>query len=251
MNKVILLSGSPNENGNTVQVLKECARVIEENGLEAEVISLAGMELKDAMNFQGGYNDGLDEIIEIPTHYNYIVTPVNTYAREDILSSKGKIDYTKYHPVLFEMPMARYLRTGDAIGDCWRIGKNMKEILTENKDNQNKGGSVFAVPEEKTVYAIITVKIKDREKFMEYVKGHIPSVLQYGGKFRFEGIAVEDIENSAFAGDRSDLVVIQEWPAKENFYEWWNSEEYKPWKEMRPQGADVTVTLTEQRGNNI
>jgi multimeric flavodoxin WrbA len=64
MNKVILLSGSPNENGNTMQVLKECARVIEENGLEAEVISLAGMELKDAMNFQGGYNDGLDEIIE-------------------------------------------------------------------------------------------------------------------------------------------------------------------------------------------
>jgi multimeric flavodoxin WrbA len=64
MNKVILLSGSPNENGNTMQVLKECARVIEENGLEAEVISLAGMELKDAMNFQGGYNDGFDEIIE-------------------------------------------------------------------------------------------------------------------------------------------------------------------------------------------
>jgi flavin reductase (DIM6/NTAB) family NADH-FMN oxidoreductase RutF/uncharacterized protein (DUF1330 family) len=193
----------------------------------------------------------IDEIIEIPTHYNYIVTPVNTYAREDILSPKGKIDYTRYHPVLFEMPLARYLRTGDAIGDCWRIGRDMKEKIAENNENQNKGGSVFAVPEEKTAYAIITVKIKDREKFMEYVKGHIPSVLQYGGKFRFEGIAVEDIENSAFAGDRSDLVVIQEWPAKENFYEWWNSEEYKPWKEMRPQGADVTVTLTEQRGNNI
>lgn len=64
MNKVILLSGSPNENGNTVQVLKECAKVIEENGVEAEVISLAGMQLKDAMNFQGGYNDGFDEIID-------------------------------------------------------------------------------------------------------------------------------------------------------------------------------------------
>lgn len=64
MNKVILLSGSPNENGNTVQVMKECARVIEENGVGAEVISLAGMQLKDSMNFQGGYNDGFDEIID-------------------------------------------------------------------------------------------------------------------------------------------------------------------------------------------
>jgi Conserved protein/domain typically associated with flavoprotein oxygenases, DIM6/NTAB family len=65
----------------------------------------------------------IDDVIEIPTHYNYIVSAVNTYVREDILSANGKIDYTKYHPVLFEMPMARYLRTGEAIGSCWKLGK--------------------------------------------------------------------------------------------------------------------------------
>ncbi|OAA93901.1 flavodoxin family protein [Clostridium coskatii] len=64
MKKVILLSGSPNPEGNTVQVLKECAKVIEQNGVSAEVVSLAGMNLKDSMNPQGGYNDGFDEIIE-------------------------------------------------------------------------------------------------------------------------------------------------------------------------------------------
>jgi len=64
MNKVILLSGSPNKNGNTMQILNECAGTIEKNGVEAEVLSLAGMELKDSMNFQGGYNDGFDEMIE-------------------------------------------------------------------------------------------------------------------------------------------------------------------------------------------
>jgi uncharacterized protein (DUF1330 family) len=47
------------------------------------------------------------------------------------------------------------------------------------------------------------------------------------------------------------MVIIQEWPGRESFYAWWNSEEYKPWKEMRPQGANVTVTLAEQRGNNF
>lgn len=64
MKKVILLSGSPNKEGNTVQVLNECAKVIHGNGVEAEVISLAGLSIKDSMNFQGGYNDGFDEIIE-------------------------------------------------------------------------------------------------------------------------------------------------------------------------------------------
>lgn len=63
MKKVILLSGSPNADGNTIKVLKECAKVIESNGVEAEVVSLSGLNLKDSMNFEGGYNDGFDEII--------------------------------------------------------------------------------------------------------------------------------------------------------------------------------------------
>lgn len=119
---------------------------------------------------------------------------------------------------------------------------------TANANNQQE---LFQVPEKGTAYAMITVKISDREKFMEYVHGHIPSVVKYGGKFKFEGIQVEDIEHSPFGKDTTDLVIIQEWPSKESFYAWWNSEEYKPWKEMRPQGAAVTVTLTAQRGNTI
>jgi len=63
MSKVIFLSGSPNANGNTVQVFGEMAKVIETQGLEIEIISLSGMSIEDPMNFQGGYNDGFDEII--------------------------------------------------------------------------------------------------------------------------------------------------------------------------------------------
>lgn len=64
MSKVILLSGSPNPKGNTMQVLDECAKVIQNNGVEAEVISIAGMRIKDSMDVDGGYNDGFEEIIE-------------------------------------------------------------------------------------------------------------------------------------------------------------------------------------------
>jgi multimeric flavodoxin WrbA len=42
MKKVLLLCGSPRKDGNTALLLKDCARVIEENGVKAEVISLAG-----------------------------------------------------------------------------------------------------------------------------------------------------------------------------------------------------------------
>jgi len=62
MSKVILLSGSPNAQGNTVQVLRECAKTIAANGVEAEVVSLAGMKLHDAMDFTGG-DDGFDAVI--------------------------------------------------------------------------------------------------------------------------------------------------------------------------------------------
>ena len=46
MAKVILLSGSPRPQGNTKIVLEKCKEEIEKEGLEAELISLAGKEIK-------------------------------------------------------------------------------------------------------------------------------------------------------------------------------------------------------------
>ena len=45
-----------------------------------------------------------------------------TFAREELLDEKGKLDFAKYKPVLFE-PGFRYLRTGDVIGPCVVPGK--------------------------------------------------------------------------------------------------------------------------------
>ena len=45
-----------------------------------------------------------------------------TFAREELLNDKGKLDFAKYKPVLFE-PGFRYLRTGDVIGPCVIPGK--------------------------------------------------------------------------------------------------------------------------------
>jgi multimeric flavodoxin WrbA len=40
LTKVILLSGSPREKSNTMDVLNICAQEIEKKGVEAEIISL-------------------------------------------------------------------------------------------------------------------------------------------------------------------------------------------------------------------
>ena len=58
---------------------------------------------------------------EIDSFKNYICSILNTY--EDMLDEKDKPDYAKLKPVLFEMPTYKYLRTGDIIGDCVKMGK--------------------------------------------------------------------------------------------------------------------------------
>lgn len=54
---------------------------------------------------------------------NFICRIVNTYVDEDCLNGKGKPDYDRLKPVLFEMPNYTYLRTGETIGKCMSFGK--------------------------------------------------------------------------------------------------------------------------------
>ena len=71
MLKTLLISGSPKPDGNTVQLMRECAKVIEEQGVEAEVVSFAGMSIqsctacgKCSETGKCDIEDGLNEIIE-------------------------------------------------------------------------------------------------------------------------------------------------------------------------------------------
>ena len=57
---------------------------------------------------------------------NYILKPVHTHVKEECLNDKGKIDYEKVNPVLFEFRNAQYLSVGKVLGRCWVYGKNYK-----------------------------------------------------------------------------------------------------------------------------
>lgn len=65
----------------------------------------------------------VEDNYETETFDNFIMSISNTYVQEENLDEKGKIDYTKFSPVLFEFPKYTYLRTGDTIGNCLRLDK--------------------------------------------------------------------------------------------------------------------------------
>lgn len=94
----------------------------------------------------------------------------------------------------------------------------------------------------KKAYNIVNIlRIHDKDKFDQYVAGHLPSIEQYGGKFLVKGYPGEVLEGSW----ESNLMVIHEFPSMTRFKAWYNSEEYRPWKELRQSCADVNAILTE------
>jgi len=49
MKKVVLLCASPRKKGNTARVLEECSKVINDAGVETEIVSLAGMRIESCI----------------------------------------------------------------------------------------------------------------------------------------------------------------------------------------------------------
>jgi multimeric flavodoxin WrbA len=101
MAKVVLISGSPKAEGNTAQVMNECARVIREQGVEAEVISFSEMKIesctacgKCSESKECSLQDGLNGIIQkLRASRGFIVgSPVYVgTARGDVMAALQRI----------------------------------------------------------------------------------------------------------------------------------------------------------------
>ena len=103
MLRVLLISGSPKAEGNTAQLMKECARVIEGRGVETEIISLADKKIESCTACgkctELGYcnlEDGLNEIMnKVRESQGFIVgSPVYFgTARGDVMAALQRIGY--------------------------------------------------------------------------------------------------------------------------------------------------------------
>lgn len=61
------------------------------------------------------------DIYETEGFDNFICSIAATYASPEVLDDRGRIDYTRLKPVLFEFPTYSYLATGEVIGRCLRL----------------------------------------------------------------------------------------------------------------------------------
>ena len=103
MLKVLLLCGSPRPEGNTAQVLKECARIITEQGVETEIVSIGEMKIESCTAClkckelgRCSIEDGLNEIMDkLRAAQGFIVgTPVYFgTARGDVMAALQRIGY--------------------------------------------------------------------------------------------------------------------------------------------------------------
>lgn len=69
----------------------------------------------------------VEDIYETKGFENFICRIDATYADETVLNSENKIDYHVFKPVLFEMPTYEYFITGNSLGKCMSLGKDMHD----------------------------------------------------------------------------------------------------------------------------
>jgi uncharacterized protein (DUF1330 family) len=89
------------------------------------------------------------------------------------------------------------------------------------------------------LYAVLNVTVRDEARFREYVRGHLPSIARHGGRVLFRSD-----DNVAVEGTwQPRLLVLHEWPSEAAFQAWYGSEEYRPWRELRPSACDMDYVL--------
>ena len=83
-------------------------------------------------------------------------------------------------------------------------------------------------------YAVAEIDLTDRSWVLEYVKNVTPMVERYGGRYLARTSRIEKLE-----GDRRtpQVFLIIEWPSREAALAFYESEEYRPYRESRLQGS--------------
>lgn len=89
-------------------------------------------------------------------------------------------------------------------------------------------------------YAVAEMNITSVRWIPAYVRNVTKMVEKYGGRYLSRTPNIEKIE-----GERAlpQLFLLIEWPSKEAYYTFFNSEEYKPFLESRLKGSNGEFIL--------
>lgn len=83
-------------------------------------------------------------------------------------------------------------------------------------------------------YFIAEMRVTDRAWVAEYVQAVTPMVERYGGRYLARTSRVEKVE-----GEREPLgiALLMEWPSREAAMAFYESDEYRPYRESRIAGS--------------
>ena len=92
----------------------------------------------------------------------------------------------------------------------------------------------------KAVYMIGDVDIKNINEYKKYMEKVKPMIESYGGEYLIRGGEIDSLETNLWKPTR---IVLVKFPSKKLAMEWYNSDEYKPYKKIRFENATSNILM--------
>ena len=89
-------------------------------------------------------------------------------------------------------------------------------------------------------YVTVALTMKDDSWVGDYLTNVTELVTKHGGKYLARTDTIERLEGTATP---ANLQVIIEWPSKDAAAEFYNSPEYRPYRDARQAGSDSELYL--------
>lgn len=91
-----------------------------------------------------------------------------------------------------------------------------------------------------SVYMIIESKIKDSDKYNQYIQKVSPIVEKYGGRYHVRGEKIKSLGTW-----NPERIIVIEFPSEDHIQKWLTSPEYRVVAPLREEGADAQAILVE------
>jgi uncharacterized protein (DUF1330 family) len=82
------------------------------------------------------------------------------------------------------------------------------------------------------VYMIIDSKVKDKEKYRQYIEQVSPIVTRFGGRYHVRGESIR-----ALGSWNPERIIVIEFPSESHVQKWLTSSEYRAIAPLREAGA--------------
>ena len=93
-----------------------------------------------------------------------------------------------------------------------------------------------------SAYLILDTKITDPEAYEAYKVLAKPIAEEFGGVYRVRGSEIDLLENDLWEPTR---IVVIEFPSKRHARDFYNSDAYKPVRDIRQNNAECTLFIVD------